>query len=480
MTQVVRASKYRHVFGTEAKLQFQYIEMRPYVSAWDSNFVAASSQYFAFPWSSGGGSVCAFKYSQTGKQKTPFLIDAHTGKLQDLDFSPFNPYVLATCAMDNEVKVWNLPKDGLTANLKDPSVTLEGHDKKVGIVKFHPTASNVLTSVAQDNLIKVWDVENGKEKYSLEQKQQPHSIDWNLTGSLLATTCKDKMLRIIDVRAGQTVHEVESHQGTKGSRCLWFPRQERLFTVGSTKLSERQYMLWDPRTMKEPLCASVIDVGAGLMMPFFDEDTSMLYLAGKGDISIRYFEVVPDDPYFHYVETFRGAKAQIGMASVPKYGLDTMGCETARLLKLTADSIVPCSFAVPRKSTNFQDDIFPDTRAPNAPMTQEDWFGGKDSEPLLMSLNPKKNKDLQSQLIPTEFKTTQVKEAPTPKMPNKVTDPKRLAEQNEEFRLRVVKLEKQKYDLEEIVRELKKQIVTLGGKVEEDHHEHHEEEHHKE
>jgi len=34
--------------------------------------------------------------------------------------------------------------------------------------------------------------------------------------------------------------------------------------------------------------------------------------------------------------------------------------------------------------------------------------------------------------------------------------------------------------LEEIVRELKKQIVTLGGKVEEDHHEHHEEEHHKE
>jgi len=299
-----------------------------------------------------------------------------------------------------------------------------------------------------------------------------------LTGNLLATTCKDKMLRIVDLRGGKTECEVEAHQGTKGSRVVWFPRMDKIFTVGSTKLSERQFMLWDPRNMKEHIADQVIDVGAGLMMPFFDEDTSMLYLAGKGDISIRYFEIVPDSPYFHYIETFRGAKAQIGMASVPKYALDHMSCETARLLKLTADSIVPISFSVPRKSSQFQDDIYPDTRSPNAPLTVDDWAGGKDAEPILMSLNPKKNKDLQSQLIPTEFKTSQVKEAPTPKMPNKVTDPKRLAEQNEEFRLRVVKLEKQKYDLEEKVLVLKKQVESLGGKVEidtevkeEEHHE---------
>jgi coronin-1B/1C/6 len=468
MTSIVRQSKYRHIFGTEAKLQFQYIEMRPYVSAWDSNFVSASSQYFAFPWSSGGGSVCCFKYNQTGKQKTPHLLDAHTSKIQDLDFSPYNPYLLATCAMDTEVRVWSLPKDGLTQTIKESTVTLVGHDKKVGIVKFHPTAANALTSVGSDNLIKVWDVEAGVEKFSMEQKQTPHSIDYNMNGSLMATTCKDKMLRILDIRSGTTTVEVESHQGTKGSRCLWFPKHDKIFTVGSTKLSERQFMLWDPRNMKESIAEQVIDVGAGLMMPFYDEDTSMLYLAGKGDISIRYFEVVPDAPYFHYVETFRGAKAQIGMAMVPKYGLDTSVCETTRLLKLTADSIIPCSFQVPRKSSQFQDDIYPDTRSPNPPMTAEEWAGGKDADPILMSLNPKKNKDLQAQLIPTDFKTTQIKEAPAPKMPEKVTDPKRLTEQNDAFRDRVVKLEKAKYDLEEQVRELKKQLAALGGKVEEE------------
>ena len=36
-----------------------------------------------------------------------------------------------------------------------------------------------------------------------------------------------------------------------------------------------------------------------------------------------------------------------------------MACETARLLKLTANSVEPLSFHVPRKSEAFQEDIFP-------------------------------------------------------------------------------------------------------------------------
>ena len=47
------------------------------------------------------------------------------------------------------------------------------------------------------------------------------------------------------------------------------------------------------------------------------------------------------------------------MARVPKRGLNIMGCETARLLKLTANSVEPLSFHVPRKSEAFQEDIFP-------------------------------------------------------------------------------------------------------------------------
>lgn len=37
------------------------------------------------------------------------------------------------------------------------------------------------------------------------------------------------------------------------------------------------------------------------------------------------------------------------MAMIPKRGCDVMKCETARLLKLTSNSVEPLSFVVPRK-----------------------------------------------------------------------------------------------------------------------------------
>lgn len=38
------------------------------------------------------------------------------------------------------------------------------------------------------------------------------------TGSLLATTCKDKVIRIIDPRNGEVLREGECHRGTKASK----------------------------------------------------------------------------------------------------------------------------------------------------------------------------------------------------------------------------------------------------------------------
>jgi len=42
------------------------------------------------------------------------------------------------------------------------------------------------------------------------------------------------------------------------------------------------------------------------MLPFFDADTNMLYLAGKGDTNIRYFEIDDEPPYQYFVNQFIG------------------------------------------------------------------------------------------------------------------------------------------------------------------------------
>ena len=461
----VRQSKYRHVFGAEAKLQFQYTELRPYVSAWDSNWVAASSQYFAFSSLGGGGACHILKYDQTGKQKgKEVIIDAHSGKMQDLNFSPFNPLLLGTAAMDLEAKIWSLPKDGIDkkTTINEPAVVLQGHDKKVGIIKFHPTAANTVVTAAQDSTVKFWDIESGKESISVDCLDTPicHDIAFNKNGSQFAFTSKDKKFKLCDPRSNKITVETEGHQGTRGSRCLWMTGLDKLFSCGSTKLSEREYMLWDPRNMEKPMVQQILDVGAGMVMPFYDEDTSMLYLAGKGDGNIRFFEIVPDDPYFHLVDAFKSTKAQLGMAMCPKYMLDTSTCEVTRLLKLLSDSVVPLSFCVPRKATYFQSDIYPDTLAPEAVLTHEEWVGGKDEDPKLMSLDPKKNPDLADMLVKasSDFVSNQEKTAPKTKLPKVVTDPKSLAKQNEQFRERIDALEKEKFDLEAQVAELKKQL----------------------
>lgn len=41
---------------------------------------------------------------------------------------------------------------------------------------------------------------------------------------------------------------------------------------------------------------------------------------------------------------------------------------------------------VPRKSELFQDDLYPDTSAQEAAMTAEEWYAGRDADPIMMSL----------------------------------------------------------------------------------------------
>lgn len=56
-------------------------------------------------------------------------------------------------------------------------------------------------------------------------------------------------------------------------------------------MSERQYSLRAPDALDEPIVMVELDTSNGVMFPLYDPDTSMVYLCGKGDSVIRYFEV---------------------------------------------------------------------------------------------------------------------------------------------------------------------------------------------
>jgi len=385
-------SKYRHVHGTIAKKEKAYQNVRAAPPSGEGNAIAANGKYWAVPTTGGGGPVIVWPHNRVGRiDLNAPKLNIHKGPVLDLCFSPFVENVLATASDDCNIKVTNLPDDMAfdTVDESKSSVTLTGHGKKLSIVRFHPTSSNVLSSVAFDNLMMLWDVEKGICKQTYEDHAElPYSMEWNENGSLLATTSKDKFIRVFDPRVKTSAIKGAGFFESKQSRIVWFDNHQKLGVLGFSKTNARQYFVYDPKKLDTPLVSNDIDQGASSMIPYYDSDTSVLYLAGRGEATIRYFEVVAEDPYIHFLSDFRDTESTKGLCFMPKTSCDTKTCEIAICYRVMKDWVSPVSFQVPRKSDVFQNDIFPETYAGIASQTADEYFAGADKPAIKRSMRP--------------------------------------------------------------------------------------------
>jgi len=382
----VRASKYRHVFGQEAKKERQYQNVRPNTDG-EGNYIAGNREYFAISIQGGGGPVLVHPLASVGRvaHNAP-KINVHKQKVVDFDFNPFVNNQIATASEDCTVRIVNFPDGGLKEDINEANAILEGHQKKLALVKYHPTASNVLASCAYDYEVKAWDVSTQQCLFTnKDHNEMLQSLEWNADGSLLGTTCKDKMLRVFDIReAKSAVSKVQGFEGSKSQRMVFMSNRNKMAVVGFSKSSMRQYQIWDPRNLSKALADPVdIDQAAGVIVPWYDPDTCMLYLGGKGDGNIKYFEIVDEEPYCHFLSDYRSSESQKGVCFLPKLACDTKTCDVAIALRLMRDSVVPISFQVPRKSELFQKDLYPDTYAGVASMTADEWKSGQNKTPVM-------------------------------------------------------------------------------------------------
>lgn len=402
MRRVVRQSKFRHVFGQAVKNDQCYDDIRVSRVTWDSSFCAVNPKFVAIIIeASGGGAFLVLPLHKTGRiDKSYPTVCGHTGPVLDIDWCPHNDHVIASGSEDCTVMVWQIPENGLTLSLTEPVVVLEGHSKRVGIITWHPAARNVLLSAGCDNVIIIWNVGTGEALITLDDMHSDmiFNVCWNRNGSLICTTSKDKKVRVIDPRKEKIIAEKDkAHEGARPMRAI-FLSDGNLFTTGFSRMSERQLALWNPKNMNEPIALHEMDTSNGVLLPFYDPDTNIIYLCGKGDSSIRYFEITDESPYVHYLSTFSSKEPQRGMGFMPKRGLDVNKCEISRFYKLHERKCEPIIMTVPRKSDLFQDDLYPDTAGPEATLEAEDWFAGKNADPSLISLkdgyHPAKNRDL--------------------------------------------------------------------------------------
>jgi len=268
--------------------------------------------------------------------------------------------------------------------------TLKGHKRKVGVVKFHPVVENLIATAGQDYDVKIWDIEKGTPLFSTPGHSNIiQSLDWNYNGSLLCSNAKDKKVRVIDPRQQTIVSEGNSHVGVKGGRALWLGKHDKVVTVGFGSGASREYMIWDIKNMAAPILKATLDNAAGVIIPFYDEDSDLLFFAGKGDGGIRYYELVPEaepNEMIFEVSTYRTNDATAGCGAVYRRACNVSVNEIIRLYQVTGTQLRPLSFQVPRKSDLFQDDLFPDCRGDEPNLSLEEWLAGENATPKACKL----------------------------------------------------------------------------------------------
>ncbi|CAI5760253.1 unnamed protein product [Candida verbasci] len=396
----VRASKYRHVFGHSTKKELCYENLKITKNAWDSNIIQTNGKYISVNWdSSGGGAFAIISIDEVGKAPDQVsLFRGHKGPVLDTSFNPFNKQQIASCSDDGKILIWEIPENYSFHNYVDendeiiditqPIKILSGHTRKVGLIEFHPCAENVLASSSLDYTVKIWNLSTGKDEITLQHKDLVTSFAFNYNGSLLATCSRDKKLRIWDIRSGKIISEGQGHTGAKQSRITWLGNTNRIITTGFSRLSDRQIGIWDIENIeKGPIDGFlVVDASSGVLVPYFDVETSILYIAGKGDGNIRYYEYENDNLY--ELSQYSSTDPQRGFAVAPKYSVNVKENEITKCFKTVLDnSIEPISFIVPRRSELFQSDIYPDCPSTKAALSADEWFGGKDvNGPLLISM----------------------------------------------------------------------------------------------
>ncbi len=157
-------------------------------------------------------------------------------------------------------------------------------------------------------------MESGKELANEEHPDFPISMEWNEDGSLLATTCKDKIIRVYDPRAPKAMLKGTGLGGAKGQRVVWVGGN-RLLSVGFQANNSRGYSLFDCKKMDKEIANADLDSSPGSIIPYYDADLAMLYLVGKGDAAIKYWEIDGTEPYVHFLNESRDNESIKGMCA---------------------------------------------------------------------------------------------------------------------------------------------------------------------
>ena len=97
----------------------------------------------------------------------------------------------------------------------------------------------------------------------------------------------------------------------KGSRITWTNDNEFLLVTGFSRQSERLLTLYSSNDLKQVACET-LDVSPAILIPFYDEDSSTVFLSGKGETTVHTYEIAMDPPHLFPLSPYKSSNGSQG------------------------------------------------------------------------------------------------------------------------------------------------------------------------
>ena len=371
-------SLYRNLFGEEYRYKYHHMDLCR--ANTDGNKMAINNKFMALTWNYDRGGIAIFDPNEYSYGKPDQkLIKGHTGKIFDIKFSPFRTDLLASASEDCTVKLWQIPKEGLTQDLKTDAQTYLGHKRKVCLVDFNKSAADVVASASVDNTLQVWNMIKAESYATCQINGNPTSLEWDYNGNLVACSDSERNITVFDPRGNNVIWSQKVSDG-RMAKFVW-SGEYTLAYVGINKKNEREFKNFDLRNINEnkesnEVFTVKIDEQVNIITPFFDRESKLLYCVGKGEANVNAYDFNETTP--RRCLNFPTNNAASSFVMIDRKNVDFNKNEVDKMAKWTVNNeIYYVSFYVMRREVKYDPQLFPYIPVSEPSMNFEQWKAGE-------------------------------------------------------------------------------------------------------
>ncbi|KAJ1372689.1 hypothetical protein KIN20_034904 [Parelaphostrongylus tenuis] len=387
------ASKFRHVELKANTAVFTNLRNVNTQLPLETNGACTSGKFIAVPLKGPAGIVGIYEVDKPEKLPDGVMDGIFNKALvTDLHWNPFNDEQLAVSTDVGSINFWRLTTTDGPRNEMQPEKVLNMGGNKVLCFQWHPMASDLLAVALPDNSIEICESKTLTRRTKIiSHSAAVIALAWSSDGRRLISIGKDLMLNVHQPQLGNECLIAQKKVLERGhsGRLLYACDDRLIVTVGMTRSSSRQVQLFDASSLQE-IYTQQIDSGTQPLVPYYDYDSSVLFLSGKGSRIINMYEVCYDPPYLLPLTPYVAPGIGQAIAFHNKKMCDVMAVEFQRAWRITEKAIEQLIFRVPRvKKDMFQSDLFPDALVTWRPvMTADEWLAGSTKAPHFESLKP--------------------------------------------------------------------------------------------